>query len=171
MNAPGLEVNSAFFVTNEADPSQPLMVLLKGTRFKCQGKCQKFAAYKICAHTISVAEKLGELGNMLSNFNRENHFSITRLASTDHPKDAGKKATKATQRRKGAANKPVSVITGYQQRQNDTMPGPSTIPTQSVSKAPQSVATPNCQNKARKKELPHLTLCQERTQFRRKGGC
>lgn len=150
VNAPGLNAKSTFFVTNDADQCQPMMVALKGSRFQCQGKCQKFAAFKICAHTISVAEKLGELGNMLANFNRENRFSITRLASNDRPKDAGKKATKATQRRKGAANKPTSVITGYQQRQHETIPAPSAIQTQSVPKAPQSVATPTCQKKTRK---------------------
>ena len=71
VSAPGSGNIPAFFVTNEQDPLKPFFVTATNSTLRCTEHCIKFAAYKICPHTIAVAEKIGELGNMLATFNRK----------------------------------------------------------------------------------------------------
>ena len=57
-----------------------------------------------CAHTIAVAEKEGMLRVLVHKYARSQRgANMTTLATQDMPKGRGKKATKATQRRKGRA--------------------------------------------------------------------
>ena len=61
-------------------------------------------AYNICSHSIAIAERLALLADFLANFNRVNRCNLSRLTDIGQPKNAGEKATKATQCRKGAAD-------------------------------------------------------------------
>jgi len=69
----------------------------------CDPSCLRWSSYKICSHTIAVAEKEGILKRHIYNYcKRSKGANFTSLATQDMPKGRGKKATKATQRRKGA---------------------------------------------------------------------
>ena len=81
---------------------------MKQATFKCSSHCLRFTAYKICPHTVAVAETVKDLGNMLANFNRYNKVSISKLANVDHSKES-----EATQRRKGVACKPYRTTTAF----------------------------------------------------------
>ena len=124
--APGCSANDAYFVSNPQDRLQPFVVTVQNVTVKCQQeKCVKYAAYKICSHSVAIAEYLGILAEFVANFNRLNRYNLSCLTDIDQPKTAGKKATKATQRRKGAANKPRQQPRAYKSSGSSSTPVPS----------------------------------------------
>ena len=57
---------------------------------------------KLCSHTVAVAEKDGILMGFIKKYAKSSRKpNLTSLATHYMPKGRGKKATKATQRRKG----------------------------------------------------------------------
>ena len=74
--------------------------------------CLRWAAYKLCSHTIAVAEKEAVLANFLKKFAKASREpNLTGLAVHDMPKGRDKKATKATRRRKGEGGTRGAVCT------------------------------------------------------------
>ncbi|KAK3094061.1 hypothetical protein FSP39_023641 [Pinctada imbricata] len=108
-------------------------------QFSCDKNCIKWVTYKICAHTIAVAEAENQLRKFLNWYNSSvRKPNYTALANMDMPQGRGKKATKATQRRKGSSTErpePVAFV--------------STVPRQDVSSdnaCPTSFAKPTLPN-------------------------
>lgn len=74
----------------------------------CEPSCLHWSSYKLCAHTVAVAEKEGFLMGIIKKYAKSSRGpNLTSLATHDMPKGRGKKTTKATQRRKGSANRAV----------------------------------------------------------------
>ena len=76
----------------------------------CESSCLRWSSYKLCSHTIAVAQKEGILGDFIKKYAKSKRQpNLTNLAKQDVPKGCGQKATKATQRRKGRASGEVSI--------------------------------------------------------------
>ncbi len=117
VSAPGSS-NASFYVSNTSDQSKPYCVkrvsavkTASRNLFECDKHCLRFSGLHLCSHVIAVAEYNKELQEFLNVFNgifvRPN---LTSLANMDMPKGRGKKANKATQKRKGPANAPKKPI-------------------------------------------------------------
>lgn len=105
VSAPGSS-DAIFYVSNTSDQSKPYCVkrvsavnTTGGNLFQC--------GVHLCSHVIAVAERNKELQEFLNVFNTSSVApNLTSLANMDMPKGRGKKANKATQKRKGPANAP-----------------------------------------------------------------
>ena len=123
LQAPG--ASSTYIVLNTADAKNPFIINMVGNKIECSNeKCVRFQAYGICTHTIAVAETSGNLSGFLADFNMRNRQSLSSLVDIGHSSKAGKKATKATQKRKGAANKTRTALHTYKQPVKPTAPNP-----------------------------------------------
>lgn len=84
---------------------------MKSKRVECGKLCANFSAYGICSHCIAVAEIEKCLPEFLAWYRKSKKSpKLTNLVNLNMPTGAGKKASKATQRRKGAANKQTKTI-------------------------------------------------------------
>lgn len=105
---------ASFYVCNTADQSKPYLVkrlpsgkTTSGHRFECDKHCLRYSGIHLCSHVIAIAEYKKELQEFLDVFNASwVRPNLTSLANMDMPKGRGKKANKATQKRKGPANAP-----------------------------------------------------------------
>ena len=75
----------------------------------CQSSCVRFKAYNICEHTLSVAQLEGSLKPFLDNLKKKqaSRFTsrnIANISNVHKSPTAGKKASKATSKRKGRKN-------------------------------------------------------------------
>ena len=123
LQAPG--ASSTYIVINKADVKNPFIINMGGNKIECSSeKCVRFQAYGICTHTIAVAETSGNLEGFLAGFNMRSRQSLSSLVDIGHSSKAGKKATKATQKRKGAANKTRTTLHTYKQPVKPTPPNP-----------------------------------------------
>ena len=95
--------NTSYYVQDKTRNGWAVHVKLSGRgEVSCDTICLRWAAYKLCSHTIAVAEKETVLATFLKKFAKASREpNLTSLAVHDMPKGRGKKATKATQRRKG----------------------------------------------------------------------
>ena len=142
--APG-SVDS-FFVRNTADRSKPFLVkrvpsrkTTDGNIFQCGKHCLRYSGVSLCSHVVAVAEHNNELQEYLDTFNaHSSRPNLTSMANMDMPRGRGKKASKATQKRKGPANAPKKrTLESY-------LTQPSTSLTASISQRPVQ-ATPSQQ--------------------------
>ena len=77
----------------------------------CEPSCLRWSSYKLCSHTVAVAEKQGVLMGFIKKYAKSSREpNLTSLPTHDMPKGRGKKTTKATQRRKGRANRVVRAV-------------------------------------------------------------
>ena len=110
--------DAIFYVTNTSDQSKPFCVkrvsagnTTGGNLFQCDKHCLRYSGVHLCSHIIAVAERNKELQEFLNAFNTSAMApNLTSLANMDMPKGRGKKANKATQKRKGPANAPKKPI-------------------------------------------------------------
>ena len=117
VTAPGPS-GTSFYVTNTSDNSKPYCVkrvsagnATGGSLFKCDKHCLLYTGVHLCSHVIAVAEYIKELQEFLHAFNTSAVIpNLTSLTNNDMPKGRGKKANKATQKRKGPANAPKKPI-------------------------------------------------------------
>lgn len=79
-------------------------------------RCFRYTAYRICHHILSVAEKQGKLADFIAWYNKTSRSNVSSVAAIGHSSSAGKKATKATQRRKGPANRKKTPVHAYYDR-------------------------------------------------------
>jgi len=83
-----------------------ISVHTKSKKVECDGTCANFTAYRICSHCIAAAEIAHCLPEFLSWFRKSRKQpNLTALVNINMPAGAGKKTSKATQRRKGSSNK------------------------------------------------------------------
>lgn len=72
-------------------------------QFKCYTKCPMYATYKLCSHTIAVAETNGKLAEFLNWIIKQKcTVNLTNVSMTGMPKGAGQKGgvPKYTRKRK-----------------------------------------------------------------------
>ena len=95
--------STSYYVQDKTRNGWAVHVKLSGRgEVSCDTTCLRWAAYKLCSHTIAVAKKETVLATFLKKFAKASREpNLTSLAVHDMPKKRGKKATKATQRRKG----------------------------------------------------------------------
>jgi hypothetical protein len=98
--------DNSYYVEDTTRKGCALHVKIRGRgEVSCEPTCLRWSSYKLCAHTIAVAEKEGVLMGFIKKYAKSSREpNLTNLATHDMPKGRGKKATKATQRRKGSAN-------------------------------------------------------------------
>ena len=122
--APGISDNPDRYVASSEPSSPPYVVKRKhnqrhGTFYECCDRCIRFSTFNICSHTLAVAENDGKLSEFLRVYkgNDQNLPRISGLLQADLPTGRGKKATKATQRRKGSRKKTneTKVVEDYAQ--------------------------------------------------------
>ena len=109
--APGSS-DAIFYVTNTSDHSKSFCVkrvsaanTTGGNLFQCDKHCLRYSGVHLCSLIIAVAERNKEVQEFLNAFNTSAvALNLTSLANMDMPKGRGKKANKATQKRKGPAN-------------------------------------------------------------------
>ena len=114
--APGSD-GKLFFVLNSFHKATPHQVSISGNQWQyvCDSNCIKWVTHKICPHTVAVAEHQHKLQNFLDWFNAKcRPPKYTALANFNMPASRGKKATKATSKRKGGdPNKQRSILERY----------------------------------------------------------
>ncbi len=116
VDAPGA-AGSTYIVMNELKPTEPFVVYTKANIISCvKDRCFRYTAYRICHHILSVADKQGKLAVFLAWYNKTNRANMSSVAAIGHSSSAGKKATKATQRRKGPANRKKTPLHAYNDR-------------------------------------------------------
>ena len=95
--------DTSYYVQDKSRNGWAVHVKLSGRGdVSCDTTCLRWAAYKLCSHTIAVVKKEAVLVNFLKKFAKASREpNLTSLAVHDMPKGRGKTATKATQRRKG----------------------------------------------------------------------
>lgn len=78
----------------------------KSKKVECDTDCANFTAYRICSHCIAAAQMGDCLQGFLSWYRKnKKRMNLTAVVNMNMPAGAGKKMSKATQRRKGSANK------------------------------------------------------------------
>ena len=74
--------------------------------------CVSYKSFKVCCHTVAIANKLNVLSTLMSkrNANLTTEQALMNSARVSRDKNCGKKKTKATQKRKGpSSNKPQKI--------------------------------------------------------------
>ena len=104
--------DNSYYVEDGTKRGCALHVTIRGRGdVSCEPSCLRWSSYKLCSHTVAVAEKEGVLMGFIKKYAKSSREpNLTSLATHDMPKGRGKKATKATQRRKGRANGVVRVV-------------------------------------------------------------
>ncbi|CAB4029271.1 Hypothetical predicted protein [Paramuricea clavata] len=140
----GKERYVTYMVMSQTSPKpHTVFVHSKTNKVECDSTCVNFTSYRICSHCIAAAEMAECLPEFLSWFRKGGKkTNLTSVVNINMPANAGKKISKATQRRKGSSNKEagkslmpvVSRLTGgtrssgvFQPRQVPTsavVPGP-----------------------------------------------
>ena len=123
VSLPGSKDGKIYLVANTVKPTVPFMVKFAPSTVTatCENKCARWLGFKICEHTIAVVSVLGNLKNYLKNFKKQeekrgNTPNVTKLVNVNMPANRGKKASEATQRRKGKVSKTSSsIVTSYSQ--------------------------------------------------------
>ena len=77
----------------------------KASKVECDSSCINFTGYRICSHCIAAAEMAKCLQGYLSWFRKQRKkTNLTAAVNINMPAGAGKKTSRATQRRKGSSN-------------------------------------------------------------------
>lgn len=106
-----------YYAASTSNPETPHQVRIigKSGQFSCDKNCLRWSTFKVCSHVLAVAEHVGSLKTFLTWFGKAQRApNYTALSNSNMPSNRGKKATKATQKRKGGnPNKPQSAVLGY----------------------------------------------------------
>ena len=68
---------------------------------ECDEQCLRVKCYKMCSHSVAVAEFHGVLHQFIDKFKKKKKRKISCIVDVRVPPNVGTKKTKATQRRKG----------------------------------------------------------------------
>ena len=91
-----------FMVPSTSSGSNPHRVKINVNGLvECDEQCLRFKCYKICSHTVAVAEFHGVLYQFIDKFKEKKKRKISCIVDVRVPPNVGTKKTKATQRRKG----------------------------------------------------------------------
>ena len=173
VHAPGSsgKVHLVLSCTSSEQPHQVRTIGSNG-QLACDKNCIRWVTHKICAHTIAVAETKNQLRKFLNWFNNSTRKpNFTALANMDMPQGRGKKATKATQRRKGSSTETPEPINFTTENQR--------TPSENNKPAPHKPAKPNPSPKPAlpnptpgSYQLTLLRFCHEKTStcYGCKGG-
>ena len=104
--APGAP-KGTYIVAFAKDAGNPLTVTadVVSGKVTCQSRCERYKSYKICEHCLAVAQKEQMIAKFVTFFKRaERQKRISNVVDVHKSKCAGKKASKATERRKGGMN-------------------------------------------------------------------
>ncbi|CAC5378000.1 unnamed protein product [Mytilus coruscus] len=106
-----------FYVAdNKSKKAKEVAVNFKSWNIKCEKVCFRFNAYSICEHTLALAESRGGLRDYLAKYKlKKNKVTVTKISNFGLSKTRGKKASSATQKRKGSANKQSLEVNEYRQ--------------------------------------------------------
>ena len=95
-----------YYVDNPKNKNMPFQVVadLRKETFACKSQsCYRFKSFGVCQHTLEIASKTHE--PYLAKINKKGSVKVNCLADVGKEKNAGKKRSKATERRKGPSNK------------------------------------------------------------------
>ena len=99
---PGKFNQGIFYVASTNETPHKVKFSKTSKNIECDSNCPRFNGYKICSHTLAIAEHLDELGMYLKKYrSKQVRPNFARLVSTNMPKGRGRKATQATERRRG----------------------------------------------------------------------
>ena len=140
MQAPSSKDAEAFMVESETMVKPHYVTVAKNGKVTCND-CPGWNAYKICSHSLAVAEKNGRTADYLKWLRTKGpqQMNLTSLITSDSNKGVGKKGSKtSTARRKGGRNTnkapPTNVV--------DRVTCVSTLET--VSLSPSTSINPTC---------------------------
>ncbi|CAG2201835.1 unnamed protein product [Mytilus edulis] len=104
-----------YFITSSTDAAKPHLVTVLGTgQVTCDSNCPRWEMYKVCSHSIAAAEHCNLLEKFVKWFKTKTiSLNLTGLANLNMPCGRGKKPHKATQKRKGKANKRNETALAY----------------------------------------------------------
>ena len=108
-----------------ARKKEPLYVKLSKDMksMSCDKKCHRLNGYKFCAHTVALAQNLDILPAVVAKYKMTSRPpNITNMANTNMPSNRGKKGGRATQIRKGHANKKAQPAVEYAEQQEYEQP-------------------------------------------------
>ena len=96
---PGMQ--NAYFVESKSNPKEPhkLYVYSNGN-VECDNNCLQYKSYKICSHSVAIAEKYGCL-KIFVEIVKKNPACLNNLVNSRQPVNTGKKTISSTQKRKG----------------------------------------------------------------------
>lgn len=105
---PGCRDGRSFLVANVTNVNAPhfLKYAASTLNISCDNKCSRWNSFKLCGHTLALAENIGVLPDYIRKYRLKSNTAsnLTAMANTNMPSSRGKKPTKATQKRKGKAN-------------------------------------------------------------------
>eukprot|EP00111_Clytia_hemisphaerica_P010473 TCONS_00030595-protein len=111
-------------VKNLHDPLQPYRVSIKNDGIvSCQQTCDRYKAYAICEHTLSVSQREGIQDKSINKLKRKQSSrstgrNLSDLCNVNKDPKTGKKATKSTSKRKG--KRKSNSVFSYTNTLNDT---------------------------------------------------
>ena len=121
VSVPGAD-ECSYFVRDKDSPNNPRKVMCNPNtgHTKCDVQCIRFKGYKLCAHAVAVADKEKCLYKYVQKYKKLGlEANLTVLANANQPKNRGKKPKTSTQIRKGRTNITPTVLTDYQEREEE----------------------------------------------------
>ena len=94
---------TTFLVHSKSSRDPHKVIVSKNGKVQCDKACVNWCTYKLCSHSLAVAEKNGLLNALLTLFKSSKHSpNVTGLVNINMPSNAGEK--RGTRKRKGTAN-------------------------------------------------------------------
>ncbi|CAG2249927.1 unnamed protein product [Mytilus edulis] len=125
---PGCKDGKLFMVANFISNNDPHILEYQAgpVTICCDKKCSRYISFNLCQHTLALSQYLGIFNSYLNSYRKKykDKCDVTNLANANMATNRGKKASKATQRRKGAANKTSIELQEYVEKDIPTQDQP-----------------------------------------------
>ena len=111
-------MQNPYFVESKSNPKEPhkLNVYSNGN-VECDNNCLQYKSYKICSHSVAIAEKYGCL-KIFVEIVKKNPACLNDLVNSRQPINTGKKTISSTQKRKGHKISSKEVPISFSQKPN-----------------------------------------------------
>ena len=87
----------SLIVASYSNPDSPHVVKFNSSgKYECDVNCIKYKSYKICSHTVAVAEHKSELKNFVEYFKKHSKSKVNDLVDANMSSKVGQKKTKST---------------------------------------------------------------------------
>ena len=95
-----------FYVQNTTDQNKPFQIIISVNRNgSCKGaSCPRFISFKVCQYILAGTIEQQILEKFISIYNRKENVQLINMGDIGKEKNAGRKKTKSTQKKKGPAN-------------------------------------------------------------------
>ena len=109
-------MQNGYFLESKYNPKEPykLKVYSNGN-VECDNNCLQYKSYKICSHSVAIAEKYACLKTFVA-IVKKNPACLNDLVISRQPVNTGKKTISSTQKRKGHKTSSKEVPISFSQK-------------------------------------------------------